>query len=116
MFRTRHPGRVAIGVALVGAALVAAPAATGEAQRQAGTSPANVSSTSTPHHVVFIVLDQLRPEFIDAFHMRNVQALMAGGTNFKNASLGHMGSETVVSLNVLTTGRLPKDMGCAVDE
>ncbi|MET1058610.1 MAG: alkaline phosphatase family protein [Nocardioides sp.] len=63
--------------------------------------------------VVFIVLDQLRPEFIKAFDMKNVQALMRGGTSFPNAYLGHMGSETVVSHNVMTSGQLPKHMGWA---
>ena len=59
------------------------------------------------------MLDQLRPEFIDAFDMKNVKALMAGGANFKNAYLGHMASETVVSHNVMTSGMLPKNMGWA---
>ena len=35
------------------------------------------SATAAPKRVVFIVLDQLRPEFIDAFDMENVKALMA---------------------------------------
>jgi arylsulfatase A-like enzyme len=62
---------------------------------------------------VFIVLDQLRPDFIKAFDMRNVQALIRGGTSFPNAYLGHMGSETVVSHNVMTSGQLPRSMGWA---
>ena len=45
--------------------------------------------------------------------MENVKALMAGGANFKNAYLGHMASETVVSHNVMTSGMLPKNMGWA---
>ncbi len=36
---------------------------------------------------------------------------MHGGTNFKNSYLGHMGSETVVTHNVITSGKLPKNMG-----
>jgi hypothetical protein len=60
---------------------------------------------------VQIVLDQLRPEFIEAFDMRHVQALMARGAHFENAYLGHMASETVVSHNVMTSGMLPKHMG-----
>lgn len=64
-----------------------------------------------PKRVVLIVLDQLRPEFIDAFDMDNVKALMAGGANFRNAYLGHMASETVISHNVMTSGLLPKNMG-----
>jgi hypothetical protein len=64
-----------------------------------------------PTRVVQIVLDQLRPEFIDAFNMTNVKALMRGGASFDNAYLGHMASETVVSHNVMTSGLLPKHMG-----
>ena len=84
-------------------------------------APAESAPTSAPaaapdghaQRVVFIVLDQLRPEFIDAFDMKNVKALIAGGTSFPNAYLGHMGSETVVSHNVMTSGQLPKHMGWA---
>lgn len=61
--------------------------------------------------VVLIVVDQLRPEFVDAFKMRNIQRLMARGASFDNAYLGHMASETVVSHNVMTSGQLPKHMG-----
>ena len=118
---SRHPFRLAAGVGLLATALVAAPIATSDASRQAATAPADVAtavqsaapSTGSPDHVVFIVLDQLRPEFIDAFNMKNVKRLMAGGTNFPNAYLGHMGSETVVSHNVMTSGLLPKHMGWA---
>ena len=46
--------------------------------------------------------------------MENVKALMAGGApTYPNAYLGHMGSETVVSHNVMTSGKLPKHMGWA---
>ncbi len=68
-------------------------------------------NAKTPTRVVMIVLDQLRPEFIDAFDMDNVKALMASGANFENAYLGHMASETVISHNVMTSGMLPKHMG-----
>ena len=68
-------------------------------------------AAKAPTRVVQIVLDQLRPEFIDAFDMKNVKALMRGGASFKHAYLGHMASETVVSHNVMTSGMLPKHMG-----
>lgn len=66
-----------------------------------------------PTRVLYIVLDQLRPEFVTAFDMKNVQALMDRGVNFHNAYVGHMASETVVSHNVMTSGQLPKHMGWA---
>src|SRR3712207_4252325 len=98
-------------------AAMAVVATTGVAP--AGGSTPSQSPVSTaeragrPTRVLHIVLDQLRPEFIKAFDMRNVQALMAGGTTFPNAYLGHMASETVVSHNVMTSGQLPKHMGWA---
>ena len=64
-----------------------------------------------PTRVLYIVLDQLQRQYINAFDMQNVKALMAGGVNYKRAYLGHMGSETVVSHNVMTSGQLPKHMG-----
>jgi hypothetical protein len=64
-----------------------------------------------PKRVMIIVIDQLRPDLVDKFDMRNVRALMRDGANFENAYLGHMASETVISHNVITSGQLPKDMG-----
>ena len=64
-----------------------------------------------PQRVLIIVLDQLRPDYIDTFDMRNVKALMRDGVSFDNAYLGHMASETVISHNVITSGQLPRDMG-----
>jgi predicted AlkP superfamily pyrophosphatase or phosphodiesterase len=61
--------------------------------------------------VVLIVLDQLRPEYITPQAMPNVTALIRRGVSYRNAYLGHMASETVVSHNVMTSGQLPKHMG-----
>jgi len=103
-------GNVIAGAALAAVAATSVapansvPAATGASEQTAGT---------TPTRVLYIVLDSLRPEFIDAFGMHNVKALMAGGANYSNAYLGHMASETVVSHNVMTSGQLPKHMGWA---
>src|SRR3954471_24897060 len=82
---------------------------------QSSPTATGAARATSPHYkrVVMIVLDQLRPEFIKAFDMQNVQRLMAQGTSYKNAYLGHMGSETVVSHNVMTSGQLPKHMGWA---
>jgi hypothetical protein len=94
---------LAVPLALLGASLPA----------QSSPSAPGAAAATSPHYkrVVMIVLDQLRPEFIKAFDMQNVQRLMAQGTSYKNAYLGHMGSETVVSHNVMTSGQLPKHMG-----
>src|SRR3954447_15882860 len=66
-----------------------------------------------PKRVLIVVLDQLRPDLVDTFDMRNVRRLMRDGVSFDNAYLGHMASETVVSHNVITSGQLPRDMGWA---
>jgi hypothetical protein len=64
-----------------------------------------------PKRVLILVLDQFRPDYVDTFGMSNVRALMRDGADFRNAYLGHMASETVISHNVITSGRLPGRMG-----
>jgi hypothetical protein len=107
---SRRAGRIAAAgtaVLALGLSGLLAPA------DSAPTVASSAKAHAPAQRVVFIVLDQLRPEFIDAFDMKNVKALIAGGTSFPNAYLGHMGSETVVSHNVMTSGQLPKHMGWA---
>ncbi len=69
------------------------------------------ASRDRPSRVLIIVIDQMRPDYVDTFDMDNVRRLMKDGVNYRNAYLGHMGAETVVTHNVLTTGVLPKHMG-----
>jgi hypothetical protein len=69
------------------------------------------ASRERPTRVLIVVLDQMRPEYVDIFDMDNVRALMEDGVNYPDAYLGHMASETVITHNVLTTGVLPKHMG-----
>jgi len=64
-----------------------------------------------PSRVLIVVMDQMRPEYVDLFDMTNVRALMAGGVSYPNAYLGHMAAETVISHGVMTSGLLPKHMG-----
>jgi arylsulfatase A-like enzyme len=78
------------------------------APRSAGAA---APASTTPTRVVIIVVDALRKDFVTRYGMTNIQSLMAQGTNFENSYLGHMGSETVVSHNVITSGMLPKHMG-----
>ena len=68
-------------------------------------------SKEPPKRVLVIVLDQLRPDYVHEFDMRHVKALMRRGVSFDNAYLGHMASETVISHNVITSGKLPRNMG-----
>ncbi|MFZ2501434.1 MAG: alkaline phosphatase family protein [Nocardioides sp.] len=64
-----------------------------------------------PDRVVVILVDALSREIVNKYDMTNAKALMADGVNSKNAVLGHVGSVTVVTHNVITSGRLPKNMG-----
>ena len=85
--------------AMLGALVLGTPAwGHGEAQKP-------------PKRVLVLVLDQLRPDYVDKFDMRNVKGLMRRGVSFDNAYLGHMASETVISHNVITSGKLPRNMG-----
>ena len=106
--RSRLTWYAAGAAGLLLASLAATPALAGQSgDRGSGGG----HGRDEPKRVVFIVLDQLRPDFIRKFDMKNVQALMRGGTSYPNAYLGHMASETVISHNVMTSGQLPKNMG-----
>jgi len=72
------------------------------------TGPA---ASAPPKRVLIVVMDQMRPEYVDLFDMDNVRMLMDDGVSYPNAYLGHMAAETVISHNVMTTGLLPKHMG-----
>lgn len=64
-----------------------------------------------PDRVVVIVVDALSRELVQKYQMRNVQQLMRDGVNASDAYLGHLGSVTVVTHNVITSGLYPKHMG-----
>jgi predicted AlkP superfamily pyrophosphatase or phosphodiesterase len=68
------------------------------------------ASPKKPDHLLFLVFDQMRPDYIDRFDLKNFKKLRAMGTNYKNAYVGDLPSITVVSHIVMTTGRLPKDL------
>lgn len=68
-----------------------------------------------PTKVVIVVVDALSKEIVDKYHMANVQRLMADYVDTPRSYLGHVGSVTVVSHNVITSGLLPKHMGWSDD-
>jgi hypothetical protein len=79
---------------------------------------ANARSTTThrpdpprPSRVLIVVMDQMRPGYVDQFDMDNVRRLQHRGVDYRRAYLGHMASETVVSHNVMVSGLYPKHMG-----
>ncbi len=74
-------------------------------------TPAAQAAPDRPSRVVVIVLDQARPDTITRYGMKNVQELQRKGTSFRNALVGDMAAETVISHNVITSGLFPKNMG-----
>jgi hypothetical protein len=74
-------------------------------------APPAVAHQEPPKRVLILVLDQFRPDYVDTFGMHNVRKLMRDGVNFPHAYLGHMASETVITHNVITSGRRPGRMG-----
>ena len=73
---------------------------------QAGGS-AQAAKPTKPTKVVIILVDALSKEIVDKYDMDNVQALMDDYVDTPNGYLGHTGSVTVVTHNVLTSGLLP---------
>ena len=61
--------------------------------------------------MVIILVDALSKEIVDKYDMENVKALMKDGVDTPKGYLGHTGSVTVVTHNVVTSGMLPKNMG-----
>lgn len=85
-------------------------ALTGAAATQGGAA-AKPKPPPRPDKVVIIVVDALSKEIVEKYDMDNVQALMADGVDSPRSYLGHTGSVTVVTHNVITTGMLPQHMG-----
>ena len=80
----------------------------------ASSTPAQ-GVTTEPNRVLIVLFDQMVPKYADQFNMPNFRALRGQGTYFKNAYLGYMASETVISHNVIVSGQLPANQGW-VDE
>src|SRR5262245_10108688 len=61
-------------------------------------------------HVMILVFDQMRPDYIDRFDLQNFKRLRASSRHYPEAYVGHLGSQTVVSHLVIPTGLLPKSL------
>jgi hypothetical protein len=72
---------------------------------------AGAAFAAKPKHVLIVVMDQMQPNYAEKYDMSNVLWLQNKGFNFKNAWVGDMASETVVSHNVMVSGVYPKNMG-----
>jgi hypothetical protein len=100
--------------------IIAAAAAAAAIAISAGGAQTGAAASGRhhpPHHqakptkVVIIVVDSLSREIVDKYRMKNVQKLMKDGVDTPRGYLGHTGSVTVVTHNVITSGQLPKHMG-----
>ena len=93
-----------LGAVTAAIAVAAAGAQTGAAAKPEPDPP-------KPTKVVIIVVDALSKEIVKKYDMHNVEALMKDGVDTPKGYLGHTGSVTVVTHNVVTSGMLPKNMG-----
>lgn len=99
-------------LAVVAAAALAFTAAGTQTGAQAGDGGRHgPGQVDRPTKVVIIVVDALSKEIVEKYDMRNVEALAKDGVDTPNGYLGHTGSVTVVTHNVVTTGASPKNMG-----
>src|SRR3712207_3835174 len=90
------------------AGLLAIAGAVAGAQSGASARP---DPPARPDKVVIIVVDALSKEIVEKYDMQHVQALRDDGVDTRRGYLGHTGSVTVVTHNVITSGMLPKHMG-----
>ncbi len=100
---TRSRLLISVAVGSLASALAVAGLQTGATARP--------KPPTKPDKVVIIVVDALSKELVKKYDMENVKALMADGVDTPRGYLGHTGSVTVVSHNVITSGMLPKHMG-----
>jgi hypothetical protein len=91
--------------------ILAAGAVVAVAAAGAQSGPAQAGPPPKPTKVVIIVVDALSKEIVDKYDMQNVKNLMADYVDTPRGYLGHTGSVTVVSHNVITSGLLPKHTG-----
>ncbi len=105
--RTSRILSLAVTATVASAMSVVGVSTTGATAAPSGSQPAS--------RVVIVLFDQMLPQYADQFHMPNYRKIRDRGTNYKQAYLGYMASETVIAHNVIVSGLLPKNMGW-VDE
>src|SRR5262245_42099211 len=69
------------------------------------TTPA---SGPKPDHLVVMVFDQMRPDYIDRFNLAHFKRRRAPSRKYPEAYVGHLASQTIVSHLVIPTGLAPK--------
>lgn len=63
-----------------------------------------------PRRAMVLVFDQMRPEYIDRYDLKNFKRARAMGVDFRNGIVGDLESNTIVSHPVITTGKLPNHL------
>jgi len=61
----------------------------------------------TPDHLLLMVFDQMRPDYIDRFGLENFKRLRSASRNYPDGYVGHLTSQTVVARAVIPTGLRP---------
>ena len=65
---------------------------------------------SRPDHLVIMVFDQMRPDYIDRFDLKQFKRLRSTARHYPDAYVGHLAAQTVVSHLVIPTGLPPKEL------
>ena len=63
-----------------------------------------------PDHLVIMVFDQMRPDYIDRFNLENFKRLRAASRHYPEAYVGHLAAQTIVSHLVIPTGLPPREL------
>jgi hypothetical protein len=74
----------------------------------AGGAITPAARRAAPDHLVFMVFDQMRPDYIDRFGLQNFKRLRASSRHYPDAYVGHLASQTVVAHLVMPTGLPPR--------
>jgi hypothetical protein len=65
---------------------------------------------SRPDHLLVMIFDQMRPDYIDRFNLEQFKRLRARSRHYPDAYIGHLAAQTIVSHLVIPTGLPPKDL------
>ena len=82
----------------------------GVAVALAACTRAEPVSRPRPDHLVVMVFDQMRPDYIDRFNLEHFKRLRTSSRHYPEAYVGHLASQTIVSHLVIPTGLPPKGL------
>jgi hypothetical protein len=67
-----------------------------------------LSQRPAPDHLLLMVFDQMRPDYIDRFDLPHFKQLRAASRHYPEAYVGHLSSQTIVAHVVIPTGLPPR--------